>query len=53
MLDKPISLYVYKNENGNPKAPTHSWSGFVFREDLHIKAGTKVDLKFWEVRPAD
>jgi len=47
MLKKPISLYVYKNENGNPKAPTHSWSGFVFREDLHIKAGTKVDLKFW------
>ena len=47
MLEKPISLYVYKNENGNPKAPTHSWNGFVFKQDLIIKAGTKVDLKFW------
>ena len=47
MLDKPIYLNVYKNDNPNPKAPTHSWNGFVFKQDLIIKAGTKVDLKFW------
>ncbi len=31
MLDKPIYLNVYKNDNPNPKAPTHSWNGFVFK----------------------
>jgi len=46
-LDKPIYFNVYKNDNSNPKAPTHSWSGFIFKEDIIIKAGTKVDMKFW------
>ena len=46
-LDKPIYINVYKNESENPKAPTHSWNGFTFKEDVIIKAGTKVDITFW------
>ena len=47
MLDKPIYFNVYKNDSENPKAPTYSWSGFTFKEDIVIKAGTKVDMTFW------
>ena len=47
MLEKPIYFNVYKNESDNPKAPTHSWNGFTFKEDITIKAGTKVDMTFW------
>jgi len=47
MLEKPIYFNVYKNESENPKAPTHSWNGFTVKEDITIKAGTKVDITFW------
>jgi len=47
MLDKPIYFNVYKNDNPNPKAPTHSWNKFTVKQDIVIKAGTVVDLKFW------
>ena len=46
-LDKPVYINVYKNNSENPKAPTYSWSGFTFNEDIIIKAGTKVDITFW------
>jgi hypothetical protein len=47
MLKKDIFFNVYKNDSDNPKAPTHSWNGFTFKEDIVIKAGTKVDMAFW------
>jgi len=34
-------------ESENPKAPTFSWNGFTVKEDIVIKAGTKVDMTFW------
>jgi len=47
MLDKPIYFNVYKVESDNPKAPTFSWNGFTVKEDIVIKAGTKIDMTFW------
>jgi hypothetical protein len=47
MLDKPIYFNVYKVESENPKAPTFSWNGFTVKEDIVIKAGTKIDMTFW------
>ena len=47
MLEKPIYFNVYKNDNPNPKAPTHSWNKYTVKQDIVIKAGTVVDLKFW------
>ena len=46
-LEKSIKFWVYKNDNENPKAPTHSFNNFVIREDINLKAGTEVDIKFW------
>ena len=46
-LEKSIRFYVYKNDNDNPKAPTHSFNNYVIREDITLKAGTEVDVKFW------
>ena len=47
MLEKDIYFNVYVNNSENPKAPTHSWNGFTVKEDIVIKAGTKVDVVFW------
>jgi len=47
MLEKPIYFNVYKVESENPKAPTFSWNGFTVKEDIIIKAGTKIDMTFW------
>ena len=44
MLEKPIYFNVYKVESDNPKAPTFSWNGFTVKEDIVIKAGTKIDM---------
>tara|TARA_Y100001937_G_C6908584_1_gene236543 strand:+ start:70 stop:384 length:315 start_codon:yes stop_codon:yes gene_type:complete len=46
-LEKSIKFWVYQNDNQNPKAPTHSFNNFVIREDIVLKAGTEVDIKFW------
>ena len=46
-LEKSIRFYVYKNDNDNPKAPTHSFNNYVIWEDITLKAGTEVDVKFW------
>ena len=46
-IQKDIFFNVFQNNSDNPKAPTHSFNNFEFKEEIVIPKGTVADITFW------